>query len=109
MANDNLASLRIQQERETIARMIALYCRKQHKCRPLCPDCRELLEYAWSRIDHCPLQEKKTTCGRCPIHCYKPAMRERIRAVMRYAGPKMLWHHPLAAIRHMLRAWFRKT
>jgi hypothetical protein len=29
-------------------------------------------------------------------------MQQRIRDVMRYAGPRMLYHHPIAAIRHML-------
>jgi len=28
-------------------------------------------------------------------------MRERIRAVMRYAGPRMLWRHPLLALLHL--------
>ena len=28
-------------------------------------------------------------------------MRERMRAVMRYAGPRMLFYHPLDAIVHL--------
>ena len=28
--------------------------------------------------------------------------RERIRAIMRYAGPRMMLHHPVAAVRHLL-------
>ena len=35
-------------------------------------------------------------------HCYKPEMRERIRQVMRYSGPRMITKHPVAAIRHLL-------
>ena len=31
-----------------------------------------------------------------------PQMRERIRAVMRYAGPRMITRHPVAAVRHLL-------
>lgn len=30
-------------------------------------------------------------------------MRQRMQEVMRYAGPRMLWHHPVAAIRHLWR------
>ncbi|MBR5106688.1 MAG: nitrous oxide-stimulated promoter family protein, partial [Bacteroidales bacterium] len=26
-----------------------------------------------------------------------------IRAVMRYSGPRMIFHHPFAAIRHLVR------
>lgn len=29
-------------------------------------------------------------------------MRDRVKAVMRYAGPRMIIHHPLMALRHML-------
>ena len=46
-----------------------------------CPDCSELLDYATSRLDKCPLQEDKPTCAKCPIHCYKPFMREKIRNI----------------------------
>ncbi|MDR2525428.1 MAG: nitrous oxide-stimulated promoter family protein, partial [Oscillospiraceae bacterium] len=34
--------------------------------------------------------------------CYRADMREKIRAVMRYAGPRMLLHHPVMAIRHFI-------
>jgi len=29
-------------------------------------------------------------------------MREKIREVMRFSGPRMLFHHPIAAIRHVV-------
>jgi hypothetical protein len=29
-------------------------------------------------------------------------MREQIRQVMRYAGPRMLLHHPIHAVLHLL-------
>lgn len=28
--------------------------------------------------------------------------REKIRAVMRFSGPRMIFHHPVAAIRHVI-------
>ena len=28
-------------------------------------------------------------------------MRQRMQEVMRYAGPRMLWHHPVTAIGHL--------
>jgi len=84
--------------------MISLYCRKQHGTARggFCDECRELLDYALRRLDHCPFQEGKTTCGNCKIHCYKPKMREKIRTVMGFAGPRMLCHHPLMALGHLL-------
>ena len=45
---------------------------------------------------------KKTFCSVCKTHCYKPEMRQRIREVMRWSGPRMLFHHPVLAVRHLV-------
>lgn len=83
--------------------MFKVYCRSTHGgIKGLCPECLEMQRYALERLDRCPFQERKTTCAKCPIHCYKPDMRSRIKIVMRSAGPKMLFSHPWLAIRHML-------
>lgn len=68
---------------------------------PLCPQCQALLDYALQRLERCRFGEDKPSCTRCPVHCYKPAMREQIRQVMRYSGPRMLLHNPIMAIRHL--------
>ena len=94
---------RMAREQKTVELMIGLFCRDQHGTDgQLCGDCLQLKEYAGHRLKCCPFQENKTTCGNCPIHCYKPGMREKIRAVMRYAGPRMIWHQPLLALGHMI-------
>ena len=54
------------------------------------------------RLENCPYGEKKTTCAHCVIHCYKSDMRERIREVMRFAGPRMMLRHPILAVAHMM-------
>lgn len=92
---------RIEQEKKVVEQMIRLYCRRQEGNRTLCPQCRELLAYAHARLAHCPFGNRKKTCRKCPVHCYKPEMKERMRVVMRYAGPRMLFHHPLATLRHL--------
>ena len=91
-----------QREKETVSLMIAIYCRKKHGCRTLCPECAALNAYAQQRSDKCPFMETKTFCSNCRVHCYKPDMREKIRAVMRFSGPRMLFHHPIMAIRHVI-------
>lgn len=90
-------------EKALISEMIRLYCKKKHgTADELCEDCRTLYDYALARIEHCPMMEHKTFCSRCPVHCYRPEMREKIRAVMRFSGPRMLFHHPLEVVRHAL-------
>ena len=94
---------RMKREQKTVEHMINIYCRDHHGTEgKLCKECRELVEYARFRLKNCPFQENKTTCGNCPIHCYKPKMRQKIRDVMRYAGPRMTLHHPLLAFGHMI-------
>ncbi len=83
--------------------MIRLYCAAHHGARAaVCPDCARLEAYAHGRLDRCPFGADKPVCSLCPVHCYRPAERERIRQVMRWAGPRMLLRHPLPALAHLL-------
>ena len=91
-----------QREKETVSLMIAIYCRKKHGCKELCAECAVLDAYARQRSDKCPFMETKTFCSNCKVHCYKKDMREKIREVMRYSGPRMIFHHPVMAIRHVI-------
>lgn len=92
-----------EKEKAIVEDMIRLYCRKVHKRKDgLCPECEEMLCYAKKRSDHCPFMETKTFCVNCKVHCYKSEMREKIKTVMRYAGPRMIFYHPFAAIYHVI-------
>lgn len=94
---------RIEDEKLTIDTMIRLYCRRHEGKDELCEACNELLHYAHGRLDHCPFGEHKPTCRVCPIHCYKPVMRQRMQTVMRWSGPRLIFYNPKAVIRHTLR------
>lgn len=105
--NKNMAATEKKRRREqqVVAEMIALYCRKNHGTGQkdvLCSECRELCEYAQARSEHCPFMEQKTFCSNCRVHCYKPDMRERIREVMRFSGPRMILYHPVMALWHLI-------
>jgi hypothetical protein len=80
--------------------MIQIYCQGRHGTRNMCPDCLELFAHATERIDKCVFHEQKAVCSMCPIHCYKPVMRDRVRQIMRYAGPRMIAYHPILTILH---------
>ena len=82
--------------------MIQKYCRGRHKTKgEVCEDCRALTEYALFRLEKCPFKVNKQFCSFCKIHCYRPDMRERIKEVMRWAGPRMIFSHPVFAFRHV--------
>lgn len=110
-----------EREMAVVALMIELYCKKNHsgkagakcstskagaKCSTdredaLCPDCAGLLEYVKLRREKCPFKDDKPFCQNCKIHCYRAEMREKIRLVMRFSGPRMMLRHPIIALRHM--------
>jgi hypothetical protein len=98
-----------------------IYCRGRHPAaerRPLisdgaglgvygrrppavCGECAELLVYAEKRRALCP-RDPKPFCSYCDTHCYSAGMRERMREVMRYAGPRSMLHgHAIDGVRHL--------
>lgn len=91
-------------EFETIAAMLRMYCRAHHQAREaaLCPACIAVHDYALRRLERCVFGEAKPTCANCAVHCYSANMRQRIRQVMRWAGPRMLLRHPILALRHLI-------
>lgn len=103
MDNKQLSNKR-NKEKETVKLMIRIYCNGNHGTSKdmLCDDCRSLAEYATTRVEHCPYMETKTFCSNCRTHCYKPEMREKIRTVMRWSGPRMIFHNPVMAIQHVI-------
>lgn len=95
--------VRRMRELKTIATMVRMYCRSHghEPRRPLCASCTTLLEYSTRRLDRCVFGDAKPTCANCVVHCYRADMREQIRMVMKWAGPRMLFRHPLMAILHL--------
>ncbi|EGV31813.1 hypothetical protein ThidrDRAFT_1698 [Thiorhodococcus drewsii AZ1] len=96
---------RIRREQRTIAVMMRIYCCDHHGGRDaLCASCSELHEYARRRLEICPFQDAKPACNRCEVHCYSAARRDRVKAVMGYAGPRMLLRHPWLSLWHLIDA-----
>lgn len=93
---------RIDEEKYIIAQMIQLYCIKRHGRKGLCDECAALKEYACVRLERCPYGERKDACKRCTTHCYAKKYKEQIKRVMRFSGPRMLLHHPVMAVQHVL-------
>ena len=103
------ADKRLAREWQTLVAMIACYCRAHHATGgALCPECQGLADYAAVRLERCRFGPEKPVCAKCPVHCYQPARREQVKAVMRYAGPRMVWQHPILSLRHWLDG-FRKA
>lgn len=107
--NSVILSRRIEREKHTVRSMLQIFCADHHQgVDMLCEDCAQLLEYAWRRLDSCPFQETKPACNHCQVHCYASAKRQRMQAVMRYAGPRMIYRYPYQSLLHLLDK-FRKV
>ena len=92
-----------EKEKKLIPVMIRKYCHGKHgtKGEELCETCKALTEYALFRLEKCPFKKNKQFCSFCKIHCYKPDMRQKIKDVMKWAGPRMIFTHPVFAFKHV--------
>ena len=91
-----------EREYNTVKVMIELYCHKKHvKKKGHCPDCSDLLEYARKRLARCPQYDHKIACKLCTIHCFREPFKSKIQEVMKFSGPKMIFHHPILALLHL--------
>jgi hypothetical protein len=96
-------------EKRTVERMIHIYCRNKHATKEeLCEACTELNNYAHKRLTYCKFGEHKPACNQCPVHCYKPDMKEKIKEVMRFAGKRMIFHYPIDAVSHLFKKLRKK-
>ncbi|MGI6590094.1 MAG: nitrous oxide-stimulated promoter family protein [Eggerthellaceae bacterium] len=101
LVDDRAIAEKRDKEARVLTTMVELYCRFHHRGSTPCSDCADLIDYSLARIRACPREYEKTFCSSCPHPCYQPAMRERIRKVMRWSGPRMIFFHPVLAMRHL--------
>ena len=97
--------MKTRREREAVIvqAMINMYCQANHNSKgALCTECESLSVYAEKRLLSCMFGDIKPVCKECPVHCYSPKMREQMKLVMRWAGPRMIIRKPFFAITHMI-------
>ena len=97
-------------EKEIFAEMVLLYCHHHgharddvHKSAPEpCSNCREIIDYGIHRINVCKFGDAKKFCSQCTVHCFRPDMRSAVQQIMRFSGPRMIFHHPGMVIKHLM-------
>jgi len=93
---------KINNEKNIVKMMIVYYCKNNHlQEENLCCDCEKLIGYAWLKLDKCPYGENKPACSKCKIHCYNALMRKKIKDIMRFSGPRMIFIYPSSVLRHL--------
>lgn len=100
---------RLEREAQVLTAMVRLYCEGRHRQQSVpCPSCAELLAYGLERLGRCPFASDKPTCRQCVVHCYADEQRRAMRTVMRYAGPRMVYRHPVFAWYHLVHRLVRR-
>ena len=93
---------KIKMKKEIISLMVKLYCQKKHTDKILCPQCKDLLNYCFERLESCPEKLDNFFCNNCQINCFAQKQQDEIRKVMRFAGPRMLFYHPPLVVKFLL-------
>ncbi len=93
----------LEHEKKVFELMVKIYCEGNKHENSLCKECQSLIDYGLMRIDNCPFKEEKSFCSQCKVHCFENSKREEVRKVMRYSGPRMIFHHPIMALMHALK------
>ena len=96
----------IEREKRMVDAMVIIYCRAHHVYSGApCVKCAELGVYAKNRLENCRYQENKPVCGRCGLTCYNSQNKDLAETVFNYAGPRMMFQHPLMGLQHFLDAF----
>ena len=88
------------EEYKIVCEMIDLYHRKNDKFSD--SEIGELKAYVKKKLSSCPHGPDKPFCSYCKIHCYEPKMRDKIREIMRFSGPRFIFYRPGKTIKHLL-------
>lgn len=99
-------NIRLNRELKTVKKMINIYCQGKHKMGGICNNCTNLVHYVAFKLSKCPFAKNKPVCEDCTIHCYNTNSRDKIKKVMRYSGPRLIFYHPLDVIRHYYQKYF---
>lgn len=103
-----MAESRRELKKRVFEKMTILYCRGQKHPGSPCEDCRTLIDYAFRRVELCPFEKDGTFCSSCKVHCFQDEMRENVKKVMRYSGPRIFLHHPILVMRLLTRRMNRR-
>ncbi len=101
--------MKLIKEKEIVNLMIDIYYKKElKKDKNKKIEKEDLKNYVKYRLSLCPFKENKPFCSNCKIHCYDKFHRELIKKVMRYSGKRIIFIHPLIAIKHIKETFKRK-
>lgn len=97
-----MAKNKIQKDSIVVRKMILIYCKHHLKMSELNAEYTELADYCVKRLYRCRWGINKPMCHYCSVSCYRNDMRNKIREVMSWVGPRMFFYAPVTALQFML-------
>ena len=96
-----------EKDMRTLEAMGRMYCKKFHQDAAkdeagLCTECRQTVNATAQRTQACPFNHEGN-CQDCPIKCQRGDAQDRIKAIMKYSAPRMLFAHPAMTLRYLQR------
>ena len=99
--NRGMKNTHVNKDRRTLEAIGRIYCSAHHNgekdAAGLCPSCRETIDATLERAAACPFGHE-VNCKDCHVHCQRGEAQERIRAIMKYAAPRMALRHPVMTL-----------
>jgi len=93
---------RLDTEKKIFEKMVLIYCKKKHKYDSACMDCREIIKYGHNKINNCIHGKEKPFCSKCTVHCYEKNIKEKVKDIMIFSGPRIFFYHPIVSLKHFL-------
>ena len=102
-----------QKDRAILEAIGTIYCRAHHaECAQdaagLCPECREVVETTLAKAQTCPYGHSGN-CQDCDTQCQRGTSKQRVKAMMRYAAPRMVYRHPLMTLSYVSKKFKKRA
>lgn len=97
---------RLEKEKVIFEKMILIYCKNNHKENHPCSQCIDIINYGKNKINNCPFDNSKPFCSKCSIHCYEKNVQKKVKEIMRYSGPRIIFYHPITSLKHLISSIF---
>lgn len=107
MSHGTSDEARIKRDLRTLQAIGSIYCAAHHVDAPknphgMCAECAATIAFTHDRASNCP-NGHTGNCADCAIKCNRGEQQQRIKAIMKYAAPRMLFKHPLMTLEYALK------
>lgn len=103
--NESINAKQSARDLKTLEAIGRIFCNAHHPDADrdeagLCPACRNTIDATFARTATCP-NHQRSNCEDCAVKCQRGDAQARIKEIMRYSAPRMLFRHPLMTLEYL--------